>query len=420
MQLKDVGLSTTEILLPKTGFEQWAVVACDQYTSQLDYWQDVEHFVGDKPSALHIMLPEAYLELGDTSQRRDKINETMHRYVQQGVLDNKVNGMIYVERSVDSGVRRGLVVAIDLEHYDFHKGSTTLIRATEGTIEDRLPPRVKIRLKAPVEMPHIMVLIDDNKKRVIEPLGEKVTDQDKVYDFELMMGGGHIKGYKVNEDSYEVIAEALHDLIDKNDGLLYAMGDGNHSLATAKVSWETIKKDLSEEAQESHPARYALVEIVNLHDEALAFEPIHRVLFDVGDDGVQKMVDVMREDGIDCNAVFEMNDDLDGMVVPFANAEGEGAFVITNCQDRLPAAVIQQAINNLLDKDESVKVDYIHGDDVTRELGSEPSNLGILLPSFDKSLLFKTVITDGALPKKSFSMGHAHEKRFYLECRKIK
>ena len=288
------GVIVPEILLPgkEADMTKWAVVACDQYTSQPSYWNAVEDYVGDAPSTLHIIYPEVYLDAEDKEQRIEKICRTMQRYLDEKILEPLPPSFIYVERTIGTGVRRGLIAALDLEEYDYHQGAQSLIRATEETVLDRLPPRIAIRKDAVLEAPHIMVLIDDPEKTVIEPITEAISDSDKLYDFDLMMDGGHITGYRV-ADSAEIerILNALSKLADpevfqdkygisSDKGvLLFAMGDGNHSFATAKACWDSLKKDLSDDEKKNHPARYALVELVNVHDDSLMFEPIHRVFF---------------------------------------------------------------------------------------------------------------------------------------------
>ena len=281
------------ILLPKNiDMTKWSVVACDQYTSEMDYWNEVEKIVGASPSTLRITLPEIFLEDSDVNERINKINDTMKEYLDEDLFYELKDSMIYLERTqADGRVREGLMGMVDLEDYSYEKGSQTLIRATEKTVIERIPPRLKVRENALLELPHIMILIDDEKKKIIEDLKNEVTDSDVVYDFDLMENGGHIKGYKLNNDSMTKVEEGLEALCDKeyfekkynvkDKGiLLFAMGDGNHSLATAKANYENVKKTMTPDEYLNHPSRYALVELVNLHSEALEFEPIHRVIFD--------------------------------------------------------------------------------------------------------------------------------------------
>ena len=310
---------------------------------------------------------------------------------------------------------------VDLEDYSYEKGSQSLIRATEGTVLERIPPRVRVRENAKLELPHVMLLIDDEKKEIIEGLTDKVTSDDVVYDFDLMQNGGHIKGYKIPENLVEGVFAGLEELADKDNFeakynvhgkgvLLFSVGDGNHSLATAKACYENLKKVLPKEEYENHPARYALVEVVNLHSDALEFEPIHRVVFDVEPakmiEEFEKYYDVSRTEG-------------EGQRVEYVYEGKSEVLYIKNPKSNLAVGSLQMFIDEYI-KNHGGKVDYIHGDDVTRELGSKPGNIGFLLPNMKKTDLFKTVILDGALPRKTFSMGHSYDKRYYLEARKIK
>jgi hypothetical protein len=334
------------------------------------------------------------------------------------------------------------VVALDLEQYNFREGSETLVRATEGTIVDRLPPRIQVRKDAPVELSHIMVLIDDPDKTVIEPLLD--MDLEKIYDFELMMESGHIKGYQVdNENIINSIAEKLAKLADPDTFnrkynvnnqavLLYAMGDGNHSFATAKAIWEELKKNAeSTEKIMSHPARYALVELVNLHDDGLEFEPIHRVLFDIDtEDLFNAMRDFYTGQGSELS-IRTFSSELEAETeakkarennfhaVSFVTNKTAGVLVIKDPKLTLEVATLQSFLDSYLVDKPNAKIDYIHGKEVVSELGSKPGNIGFFLEPMSKQDLFKTIILDGALPQKTFSMGEADEKRFYLECRKI-
>ncbi len=402
-KLKNVGLAPAKILLPKDNFEKWAVVACDQYTSEPEYWERVDQSVGDTPSTLRMILPEVYLENENLDQMQTNTVETMNKYLETGVFQKEFNGMIYVERQVDKGYRKGLMACVDLEQYDYKKGSQSLIRATEDTIEDRLPPRVAIRQQAKIELPHIMLLIDDKEDVIFSALQKQAEASDIIYDFELMEKGGHIKGYKVKENFYDKLADKLEILKKNNDGFLFAVGDGNHSLATAKQCWEIIKAELPQDELENHPARYALVEIVNLHDETLVFESIHRLLENVHDSQLNSVAQAIG-----------LGDDL----LPYYRNGGQGMFLI-DCGDKLCAAVVQKGLTKFMEQNPDVKIDYIHGDDTARKLSLKELVITFILPPFDKNALFSTVISDGALPRKSFSMGHAHEKRFYLEARRI-
>ena len=410
------------ILLPKNvDMTKWSVVACDQYTSEMEYWDDVYKIVGDNPSTLKITLPEIFLEESDVANRIEKINATMKEYIDEDIFEEYKNTMIYLERKQKDGrVREGLMGMIDLEDYSYEKGSQTLIRATEKTVIERIPPRLKVRENALLELPHIMILIDDEKKEIIENLKNKVNDEDKVYDFELMKDGGHIKGYKLNDETIDEVIDKLEDLTDrdyfenkynvKDKGiLLFAMGDGNHSLATAKANYENLKKTMSEEEYLNHPSRYALVELVNLHSEALEFEAIHRVVFDVDVDNFVA----------ELNKYYDINEDGEGQYFELVTKDNDKKLYITNPKSNIAVGSIQMFLDDYL-KEHKGKIDYIHGDDTTRNMGSKEGNVGILFDAMPKEELFRTVILDGALPRKTFSMGHSYDKRYYLEARKIK
>ena len=410
------------ILIPKdVDMTKWSVVACDQYTSEPDYWNEVERIVGDSPSTLRITLPEIYLEESDVEERIKKINETMTKYIEDDIFNEYTDSMIYVERTQDDGkVREGLIGIVDLEDYSYEKGSETLIRATEKTVIERIPPRVKIRENAPLELPHIMILIDDDKKEIIETLKDKVTPEDVVYDFDLMQKGGHIKGYKLSSEAMDGVISGLESLADKDnfeakygvndkDVLLFAMGDGNHSLATAKACYEKLKETMTEEEYLNNPARYALVELVNLHSSALEFEAIHRVIFDTN---VEDLVDNLYK-------YYNINEDGNGQKFELITKDYDNTLYIENPKSNIAVGSIQIFLDEYLSSHEG-KIDYIHGEDVTKDFASKDGNVGIIFESMEKSDLFKTVILDGALPRKTFSMGHSHDKRFYLEARKIK
>ncbi len=417
-----VPFQKANILIPKDlDMEKWSVVACDQYTSEPEYWNQVEEIVGDNPSTLRITLPEIYLEEDNVEERIKKINQTMEEYLNNDIFTELKDSMIYLERQQSDGrIREGLIGMVDLEDYSYEKGSQTLIRATEKTVIERIPPRVKVRENASLELPHIMILIDDDKREIIEDLKNKVTDKDVVYDFDLMQNGGHIKGYKLNDKDANTVIGQLEHLADKDAFetkydvkdkgiLLFAMGDGNHSLATAKACYEKLKETLSEEEYLNHPARYALVELVNLHSSALEFEAIHRVLFDVDVD------DLVKE----LNKYYKINEEGNGQKFELVYKDYDKVLYIENPKSNIAVGSIQMFLDKYLESHNG-KIDYIHGEDVTKELGSKDNNIGIIFDAMDKGDLFKTVILDGALPRKTFSMGHSQDKRYYLESRKIK
>jgi uncharacterized protein (DUF1015 family) len=434
-----VGIQTPTVYLPGPGVDlkRWAVIACDQFTSQPDYWEQVEALVGDDPSTLRLTLPEIYLGKPGGAERISQAQAKMVEYLRQGVLE-PLEGMVYIERQVQQGkCRRGLVLCLDLERYDYRAGSQSLIRATEGTILERLPPRMKIRRGAALELPHILVLIDDPERSVIEPLADNKNNPRRLqplYDFELMLGSGHLSGYSLKDPALEAqVIAALEKLAEPqvfahkygieatNEVLLFAMGDGNHSLATAKAVWEELKPRVGTD----HPARYALVEIENVHDDGLQFEPIHRVLFELKSDPFAALRDFFGESVSftpveDCQQVRERIERREGR--QSAGMAFEQRFWVAEFSkpsSNLAVGTLQPFVDEMLKNDQVKSVDYVHGEDTVCKLAGEAGNLGLLLPSMEKSELFKTVILDGALPRKTFSMGEAREKRFYMECRKI-
>lgn len=424
--MHETAFSPANILLPQDcGLTKWAVVACDQYTSQPEYWERVDQFVGDAPSTLRLILPESKLESEHVEEEIQKINQTMEQYLEEGRLRELEDAMIFLERKLSNGkTRLGLIGKLDLEQYSYEKGSGTPIRATEGTVLSRIPPRMKVRKNAPIELPHIMVLIDDPKKEIIEPFLRKESKKQMqmIYSTTLMEQGGRVSGYLLSKEQADKVQKQLAGLADParfaqfyhaegKPVLTYAMGDGNHSLATAKACWEELKPTLSEAERQTHPARYALVELVNLHDESLEFEPIHRVCFDVDADELMK----------DFLAAYPgaHYGDGDGHTITYVFDTEVGKITIPKPTAQLPVGTLQEFLDQWM-QTHSGRIDYVHGDDVTWELGRKPGNIGFLLPAMGKDELFKTVIFDGALPRKTFSMGEAHDKRFYLEARKIK
>jgi hypothetical protein len=438
-----IGVQVPQVLLPRPGIDlkKWAVIACDQYTSQPDYWDNVKQVVGDAPSTFNLILPEVCLGKPEEHSRIRTIQQAMRAYLDNGVLVPH-NGLIYVERCVDGKTRRGLMLCIDLEKYDFNKGSQTLIRATEGTILERLPPRIRIRQGAPLEVPHILVLIDDPDRTVLEPIAAAKPSLPRLYDFDLMVDSGHLSGWSITNPVVEKNAiQALQALADPfafqqkyqvgpdKSVLLFAVGDGNHSLATAKSIWEQIKLRLGADISPTlanHPARYALVEIENVHDAGLGFEPIHRVLFGVKTDlgaALQQFypgqVTVQS-----CTDHASLKAQVDhpqpgkqafGLVTP----AGDWIVEVSNPPSNLPVGTLQTFLDSYLKAGEASSIDYIHGAQVIFDLAQQPGQVAFYLPAMPKSDLFKTVILDGALPRKTFSMGEAHQKRFYLESRLI-
>ena len=389
-----------DILLPKKDFENWAVVACDQYTSEPEYWHAVEEKVGDKPSTLHLILPEIYLS-NDNSERVNAINAEMQRYLDGDVFDLHENSMIYVERESNNAIRRGIVGLIDLEDYDYRRGATSAIRATEATVLERIPPRVQIRKDAPLELPHILLLIDDPDRTVIEPLTDEKGGFKEAYNFDLMQNGGHIDGYFLSDEAISRVQDALEALIaDKDDKLLFAVGDGNHSLATAKECYNLSQNPL---------ARYALVEVVNIHDESIEFEPIYRVLFNVdSEDFIEKFSAYTDEKGGMRKQTFR-----------FINPEVDGELEV-KATAKLPVGTLQSYIDLYMQDHPEVRIDYIHGEEVVENLCKQDGTLGFIFDGMQKDELFPAITADGSLPRKTFSMGHAHDKRYYIEARKIK
>lgn len=488
--------SPANILLPNDGIDmkKWSVIACDQFTSQADYWDAVEKYVGDAPSTLNVVFPEIYLgtienqendcnSSGDgvkndketgrktkyasmTDDERIKyINTTMDTYLTDGTLKQAVaDGYVLVERTTESGVRLGIVGLIDLDDYDFDPKKKTLIRATEGTVISRIPPRVKIRENAAIELPHVMLLVDDPidrqkidgcqcdtqedavniaavKHGIIEYVYAIRDTLCKLYDTDLMQGGGHIRGYAVEGEAAKQVTEAFAAKQESSGGFLFAVGDGNHSLATAKTCWENIKKSgkFTEEQLKTHPARHALVEICNLHSEALEFKPIHRPLTNVDVKDMLSFFEAeITKQGLESTEgdeiVFEYVESgscdsakpANGNEVVSENNDGRctapiknSGINITNRGDRLPVEILQGILDKYLETHGNVEIDYIHGDEALHGLVKETKGCGIFLQSIDKSTLFPAINAGGVLPRKTFSIGEANEKRYYMECHKI-
>ena len=415
-----ISVKVPDILLPNKSVDmsKWAVVACDQYTSEPEYWEGVKKATEGSPSALNVIFPEVYLSK-DNAPIIESINKTMYEYLDTGVLQSIGEGFVLIERSTPITPKRlGLVMAVDLEDYSFVREDKANIRATEGTVVERIPPRVKIREHAPIELPHIMLLIDDRNKSVIEPLYENRDKLTKLYDFDLNMNGGHLRGWHVTDTA--PVEKALAKLLDEDvlkekygstdEVMLFAVGDGNHSLATAKACWNNLKATLSAEEQKNHPARYALVEVMNLHDEGLEFEPIFRSVFNVDTadflDGLYKAV---KDSGLKCDYkcyTYTTNDGRKDLMLP-SNA----AVAVGLVQDFIDAYIKSHA---------GSEVDYVHGEDSLKQVtDAAPNRVAITLPPLAKNDLFDYVLKVGAFPRKTFSMGEAFEKRYYVEARKI-
>ena len=422
MDFSAVGIRPAHLLLPAAGVapETWACVACDQYTSQPEFWQEADRLVGEAPSTLRLVVPECYLHEAET--RIPQIHRTMEEYLQSGILvQPEAPCMVLMERTTESGTRHGLVCAVDLEAYDF-TGEKSLIRPTEETVTARLPARMAVRREALVETGHVMLLIDDPEDTVLGGLRRRLAGQPYDYDFDMMQDLGHLRGRRVTDDALlQGVGEALAALKDAlgEDPLLFAVGDGNHSLASAKAHWMQVKQTLPEAEQATHPARYAMAEIVNIHDPALKFEPIHRVLTHVEEtDLLLAWTGWCRAQGMILQP--DAPGDERDQVFPFVTERGETEMCIFGPVPPLPVANLQAFLDAYLADHPEVEIDYIHGDDVLRRLASAPGCAGFLLPALDKFAFFRAINALGTLPRKTFSMGHAHEKRCYYECRRIR
>ena len=416
--INDLGFAVPEILLPKQGtdLKKWAVIACDQYTSEPEYWANASKEAGDAPSTLNLVLPEVYLGTDKEAEKLGSIADTARKYLDEGILQSLGAGFILTDRATElHPSRRGLMAAIDLEGYSFEPGNKNICRATEGTVLSRIPPRVRIRANSPLELPHIMVLIDDPEGLTIEKAFEMADAEGlkPLYDTDLMLGSGHIKGTFVADGTpiAESIVNGLKTLKSRNaDGLLFLVGDGNHSLASAKAHWENIRANLSEEEKKTHPARYALAEIVNIHDKGLDFEPIHRVVFNISaEDFIAKAKEYFKDNGIEINSA---SDDKQSFVVVTEGSE-DVKISLGNPPHTLAIGSVQMMIDSL-----KLECDYIHGEDSVRKLATA-GNTGILVPGISKDTFFGTAEKEGVFPRKTFSMGEAFEKRFYLEAKII-
>lgn len=428
MKNNNLPFQPADILLPQgCDLSLWSVVACDQYTSQPEYWQRVEERVGRAPSALRLILPESCLEGPNVETDIMEINNTMTRYLRENRFREYSNSLFYVERTLDCGkVRRGLVGMVDLEQYDYEPGSAAPIRATEGTVLSRIPPRVAVRKNAPIELPHVMLLADDPEKTVIEPLAGQTAGMESVYGFDLMERGGHIQGWRLTKEQQEQVLQAMSGLADpaafqaryglkeQLPVLLFAVGDGNHSLATAKECYERAKKLTPPEQWDGLPSRYALCELVNLRDESLEFEPIHRVVFGVKPGELLDALMAYYPSAVQGRG--------EGHVLAYdCGRWSRGEITVTQPRQQLPVGTLQVFLDEYIAAHPKARIDYIHGADVASRLAGEREDaVAFLLPPMGKGELFPTVIHDGVLPRKTFSMGEAHDKRFYLEARKIR
>lgn len=419
-----VGVPRVLVPTAEVDHHLWAVIACDQFTSQPDYWQRVERTVGEAPSTLHMVLPELHLHADDVEQRIEACQQAMRDYQSAGLFTEH-EAIVYVERTVSDGLRRGLVVELDLEAYDFAPDAGTPVRSTEGTVLDRLPPRMAVRRHAELETPHILVLFDDPTDAVLTPVLEAREQLTVAYDVELMEESGRVTGRLIDDPGLQAtVLDALASLVgagdDERPPLQFAMGDGNHSLAAAKAVWQELKDS---GAGPDHPARRALVELVNLHDASLTFEPIHRVVFDA--DGL--VDDVLAALGASLTPVEGPDAVVEAVAAPapgqrFGLVTGGGHAVIEVPEPthQLTVGTLQAVLDAWLEAHPEASIDYVHGEDVVADLGGRPGNAGFVLPGIGKDAFFASIAVDGPLPRKTFSMGHAHEKRFYLECRRIR
>ena len=424
-ELGDLGVSLAKILIPNgsINMNKWSVIACDQFTSQPEYWEKVAKAVGTAPSILHIVLPEIYLGSPDVDKLIEDTKSNMEEYLSSDLFRELPEGIVLTERNMNGVLRKGILLAVDLEKYDYRIENKPAVRATEKTLLERIPPRIAIRKDAPLESPHIMVLMDDVNDNVIGPLHMLKDTFEKIYDFDLMMDGGHISGYFTDDEKLVAqLKDALSDL-PVHDGMRFCVGDGNHSLATAKAVWDNAKTALTEKERENNPLRYALCEFVNIHDPGVEFMPIHRVMFKVNvTNCLQAVVSHLNSKGIEARIVYThmLNKDMnDGCQIPFASKDRMGKITLSEKVTPAVISIVQDALDEYISGTENSSIDYIHGDDAFNELTGQYDNLGLYFDAIDKSTFFDTVIENGVLPKKTFSMGEAEQKRYYLECRKI-
>ena len=407
--MKNSIFAPADILLPKKEYEKWSVIACDQFTSRPDYWEEVKNIVGDAPSTLKLIYPEVYLGKTDGKAVTESINSEMQKYLAGGIYDEYKNAFIYVERIQSDGkMRAGIVGAVDLDEYDYNLGSTSRIRATEKTVLERIPPRVEIRKNAPTELPHVLILIDDVKRDIIEPLRDLAANgkMRKLYDFELMLGGGHITGYLVPDDLNGAICEKVEKLGELHGGITLAVGDGNHSLATAKACRELGKTEVN---------RYALCELVNIHSDALEFEPIYRTVENV--DGA-KLIEAFKQYLSDNGAKLSAEAD-EAQTVIYVCGNEKQTLNIVDPPHALPVGTVQMFLDSYLKGTDAV-IDYIHGEDEVELIAKKENSCGFIYGGMGKSELFDAVEKEGVLPRKTFSMGTARDKRYYNEVKKIK
>lgn len=436
----EFGVKVPEILLPKEkDLSTWSVIACDQYTQDEDYWKNAEKIVSSKASTLNLILPEVYLSSPDRKERIQKIRSAMKDYIDSGIFDKADECFIYLERKTSYGrIRKGLVCAIDLDCYEWKPFSKALIRATEATIVDRIPPRKEIRMNAPLELPHIMLLVNDKEHKLVEKAGLAVKEENPVYDGDLMLDSGHIKGWKIKDSNLDIVYKSLEELKKENTQkdsslFLFAVGDGNHSLATAKAVWDEYKacclaEGMSEEEVNKSPVRYALVEIVNIYDEGLTFEPIHRVLFSAEAEELSLYVkNALGGNLSECLTEKELEEKVKSSKAGFGFVsckDKKNKYLFLECNfSELAVSKLQPLLDSFIaskkEEGKDIEIDYIHGSEEVFRLGKKENALSLLLPPVAKDSFFTTIANSGPLPRKSFSMGEASEKRFYLECRKL-
>ena len=403
--MKNYIFAPANILLPKKDFEKWSVIACDQFTSRPDYWEQVKEIAGDAPTTLSLIYPEVYLGKTDSAKMTESINNAMQNYLDSDIYTEYKDAFIYVERIQSDGkMRAGIVGAVDLDEYDYNLGSTSRVRATEKTVLERIPPRVEIRKNAPTELPHVLMLADDIKKAIVEPLGElaKQGKMEKLYDFDLMLGGGHITGYLVPAEMNDAVCEKIEALGELHSGITLAVGDGNHSLATAKAVRELNRTEIN---------RYALCELVNIHSEALEFEPIYRTAENVDVDNIFEAFKNFLGDKITADGEQK---------IIFVAGDKKETIYVKNPPHALPVGTVQIFLDEYLKDHPDMVVDYIHGEDEVLEIAKKTYSCGFIYDGMGKSELFTAVEKEGVLPRKTFSMGHARDKRYYTEVRKIK
>lgn len=406
-----------KVLLPNVeDMSKWSVVACDQFTSQPEYWERVEKYVGDSASAYHLILPEAGLGADDEASRIRDIHNTMLTYIDNHMFTEYDNAYIYVERTMQNGtIRRGILGMVDLEAYDYTPGCDAPIRATEKTVPERIPPRMKVRKEAALELPHVLLLCDDDKNILLEPFTTNKEKLTPIYDFDLMENGGHITGYLVQGEEVEQFnarliefADSLSGKYERLDGvpMTFAVGDGNHSLATAKACYEALKKEHPDTDMSKHPARYALVELENIYDDSQVFEPIHRLIVDTD---TEQLLEELK-----ASCCGE-----EGFEIQWVIGKERGTLVLDKKKGELAVGILQKFLDKYL-QTHAGETDYIHGEEDLYQLAQRENTIGFLLPAMEKNQLFRGVISDGVLPRKTFSMGHAVEKRYYLEARAIR